>query len=107
MPKETKKKNTTNTSTLIDVFPNEILLNILEYLSIKDLFNVFLVNKKFSQFKKDEYLWYYILKFYHLLKQKAKIMSYSFKNVKRFKTWKKQFMFYCLNIPFLQIIIIF
>ena len=37
--------------------PQEILINIFEYLTPKDLFNVFLANKNFYQSANDDYLW--------------------------------------------------
>ena len=40
-----------------DYIATEILINIFEYLTPKDLFNIFLVNKNFYQSSNDDYLW--------------------------------------------------
>ena len=37
--------------------PNEIIFQIFEYLTPKDLFHIFLVSQRFGEFANDEYIW--------------------------------------------------
>lgn len=86
---------------------DEILFYIFEYLSPKDLYNVFLVNKKFYKFANDEYFWYIGTLFTFTQKKRQQFCKNVYKkDTKICRTWKEEFI-YCTKFKYMiQVFII-